>query len=129
MRSPDTAGAGVIRLITAVRYWRADAHLRALDDVELRPFEAHALNRLWDAHRGLDRIGQGFPESGRKGVASLEARGLADGGVITSEGIRLREQIEQDTDRFTATIYDRLEAAERDELLAALTSLPSERIV
>ena len=114
-----------LRLITAVRYWRADAHAVAISDAGLEPFEAHALNRLWDAHRNIDRVGQGFPQPGRKGVASLEERGLASGGTITNDGIALREQVERDTDRLTAPIYEPLDEATQDELLAALRALPS----
>ena len=120
-----TAAARALRLLWVVRYWRSDAHGRALADADLQPFEAHALSRLWDAHRGLDRVGQGFPEPGRKGVASLEARGLADGVTITQDGIALREQVEHETDRLTAPIYDALDQPAQDELLGALTALPT----
>jgi hypothetical protein len=115
----------VLRLITAVRYWRADAHGRALIEADLRPFEAHALNRLWDAHRGLERVGQGFEKPGRKGVASLEVRGLAESGTITGDGIKLREQVERATDEFTAPIYDVIDEPSRQELAAALRALPT----
>jgi hypothetical protein len=115
----------LLRTITAVRYWRADAHAAALTDVGLLPFEAHALNRLWDADRGVDRVGQGFPEAGRKGVASLEDRGLAADGAITEAGRQLRAQIEGDTDRRTAPVYEELDASSRDRLLGALHDLAS----
>ncbi len=115
----------VLRLITAVRYWRADAHRRALADADLRPFEAHALNRLWDAHRDVDRVGQGFAEPGRKGIASLEERGLAESGAITAEGIKLREQVETNTNNLTLPIYDPLDEPSREQILATLTALPS----
>lgn len=115
----------ILRTMTAVRYWRADAHLVAVAHADLRPFEAHALNRLWDADRGVDRVGQGFPEPGRKGVASLEERGLAAEGAITDAGRALREQIERDTDRRTSPIYDVLDVTARAELLRALRALPA----
>jgi hypothetical protein len=105
---PTTEGS-VLRLITAVRYWRADAHLRAVDDAGLGRAEAHALNTLWDAHRGVERVGQGFPNTGKSAIASLEARGLADDGTITPDGIALRETIEEATDRLTAPIYDEVD--------------------
>jgi hypothetical protein len=114
----------VLRLITSVRYWRADAHGRALAEADLRPFEAHALNRLWDAHRGVDRVGQGFAEPGRNGVASLEARGLAHSGAITAEGIEFREEVERKTDDLTAPIYDALDELSREQLLGAISALP-----
>jgi hypothetical protein len=114
----------VLRLITSVRYLRADAHARALTETDLQPFEAHALNRLWDTHRGVDRVGQGFAEPGRKGVASLERRGLAEAGAITDAGIDLREQVERRTDELTAPVYDPLDEAAHEQLLAALRALP-----
>ncbi len=120
-----TAAGRVLRLLTSVRYWRADAHGRALAEADLRPFEGHALNRLWDRHRGRDRVGQGFAEPGRKGVASLEARGLSRQGAITAEGSNLREQIERDTDRLTAPIYDPLDEPSQEQLLVAITALPT----
>jgi hypothetical protein len=120
-----TEDGKVLRLITSVRYWRSDAHARAIAEADLRPFEAHALNRLWDAHRGVNRIGQGFDRPGQKGVASLEARRLAESGAITREGVELREEIERETDRLTAPIYDSLDESSRDQLLTAISALPS----
>jgi hypothetical protein len=114
----------VLRLMTAIRYWRADAHLRALADADLRPFEAHALNRLWDAERGVSRVGQGFPEPGSKGISSLEERGYADGGTITTDGLTLRKKIEDETDRFTDPVYGELDESSCRQLLTALNALP-----
>src|SRR5207253_7349932 len=87
----------VLRLITALRYWRADAHRAAVKAAGFEPREAHALNTLWDRQRGLVRLGQGLPDPGRA-VTVLEERGLAADGAITTEGISLRERIERGTD-------------------------------
>jgi len=114
----------VLRAITALRYWRADAHRASLDAAGLEAPEAHALNRLWDAHRGVDRVGQGRAEPGNRGVAALEARGLAKDGAITSFGIDLREKIEADTDVRTDSLYDGLGDEARHRLLAGLAGLP-----
>jgi hypothetical protein len=121
-----TLEGSVLRLMTAVRYWRADAHLRAVEDAQLDRAEAHALNVLWDAHRGVERVGQGFLNTGKQAMASLEARGLATDGTITTEGISLRERIEEETDRLTAPLYDEVDEPSRDELLRALRSVPGE---
>jgi hypothetical protein len=125
-RVPDrpTPAGRVLRAITAMRYWRADAHRAALDAAGLVARDAHALNRLWDSHRGVSRVGQGFPEPGAKGVAALEAAQLAAGGAITPLGIELREQVELDTDRRTAPLYMGLDASSRDRLRSALFALP-----
>jgi hypothetical protein len=116
--------AVLLRLITAMRYWRADAHLLTLERAGLVPAEAHALNRLWDAHRDITRVGQGFAEPGRKGVASLEARGLASGGVITTDGIALRTAIEDETNVASASIYDPLDDDAMDRLRENLRAIP-----
>lgn len=121
-RSP---AARVLRLVTALRYWRADAHACVLAEAGLEPFEAHALNRLWDEHRGIDRVGQGFPRPGSKGVASLEERGLAVDGGITARGIEIREEIERETDRATLPAYAALDERMRADLLAAITAIPA----
>jgi hypothetical protein len=119
-----TASARTLRLLTALRYWRADAHRRALADVELLPRAAHALNVIWDRHRDVTRLGQGGPEVSQKGLADLEARGLAADGAITGTGIALREEIERETDRHTEPAYAPLDESARATFLAALTALP-----
>ncbi|HUQ39981.1 MAG TPA: hypothetical protein VM030_07475 [Acidimicrobiales bacterium] len=118
-----TPEARVLRAITAVRYWRADAHRAALRAADLGAAEAHALNRLWDAHRGVERVGQGRTEPGTRGLAAIEARGLAADGEITAAGIGQRNAIESDTDARTEPLYATLDETERDRLLAGLRSL------
>jgi hypothetical protein len=118
--------AQVLRLITAMRYWRADAHRRALRDAGLAAHEAHALNRLWDVSRGVQRFGQGFPAPGGKGLADLQERGLADGEAITAAGIELREQVERATDEHTEPLYGGLDDGDRDRLLRGLRDLPAD---
>jgi hypothetical protein len=124
--SRPTIEGSVLRLMTAVRYWRADAHLRAIEDSGLERSEAHALNRLWDAHRGVERVGQGFPNPGRAAVASLERRGLAEDGTITAGGRDVRERIEEETDRLTAPLYEEVDESSSEELLRALRALPGD---
>jgi hypothetical protein len=113
----------VLRLITALRYWRADAHRAAVKAAGLHPREAHALNTLWDSQRGVVRLGQGFPDPGRA-VTVLEERGFAANSAITTEGIALREAIERDTDYRTGPLYEELDQAACDLYLTTLTVLP-----
>lgn len=122
---PTTAGR-VLRQITALRYWRADAHRAVLHDAGLGPAEAHALNRLWDAHRSVTRVGQGHPAPGSRGVVALEGRGDAKDGAITPQGLELRARIERDTDLRTAPLYDGLDDDSRDRLRRSLFALPAE---
>ena len=119
-----TQSGRVLRAITAMRYWRADAHRAALHAVGLNALEAHALNRLWDTHREVDRLGQGRVEPGKTGLAALETHGLAENGAITRAGIDQREKIEADTDARTEPLYERLGDGPRHTLLAELSSLP-----
>ena len=120
---PSQSGR-VLRAITAMRYWRADAHRAALHAVGLDASEAHALNRLWDAHRKVDRMGQGRAEPGKRGLAALEDRGFAKDGAITSLGLDQREKIEADTDARTDSLYEGLGMESRHALLAGLAGLP-----
>ena len=120
---PTVAGT-VLRQITALRYWRADAHRRAVLAAGLTHAEAHALNVLWDRHRGRSRVGQGFPEPGTKATTSLEARGYATSGTITDAGVQLREAIECDTDERTAPVYEDMDDDSGGRLLGALRALP-----
>ena len=119
-----TQSGRVLRAITAMRYWRADAHRAALHAVGLDASEAHALNRLWDAHRKVARVGQGRAEPGERGLAALETRGLAKDGAITSLGVDQREKIEADTDARTDSLYEGLGDGSRHRLLAGLAGLP-----
>jgi hypothetical protein len=113
----------VLRLITALRYWRADAHRAAVKAAGFRPREAQALNTLWDRERALVRLGQGLPDPGHA-VTVLEERGLAADGAITTEGMALRERIERDTDHRTAPLYEEFDQATKDGYLVALSTLP-----
>jgi hypothetical protein len=114
----------VLRTITAMRYWRADAHRAALLAAGLAPFEAHALNRLWRARTGVDGVGQGRDEPGARGVAALEERGLAKDGEITADGFDARQSIEDDTNARTEPLYQPLDDRSRTALLDALAALP-----
>ena len=123
---PDDAAAQALRSVTALRYWRMDAHRRALTDAGLTPRAAHALNVLWDASRATTRVGQGFANAGTKGTADLEALGLAANATITSAGIERREQVERATNQHTEPLYAPLDDdASRAELLDALRALPA----
>lgn len=120
-----TAAAQCLRLITAMRYWRADAHRAGLAHAGLGRREAHVLNHLWDEYRGVERVGQGVPDPGTKGLATLDERGLAAAGRISSAGISLREKVEQDTDSRTDPLYEGMDADERERFLDGLSGLPS----
>jgi hypothetical protein len=114
----------VFRLLSALRYWRADAHRAAWTAAGLNVAEAHALNRLWDLQRGVERVGQGEERPGRTGVAGLSTHGYAEGDVITELGVKAREAIEADTDARTEPIFATL--SDPELFLNALRNLPSD---
>jgi hypothetical protein len=86
--------------------------------------EAHALNRLWDIDRGVERVGQGEERPGRRGVAALTERGYAADDAITELGRKARAAIEADTDARTEPIYAPLDDAARTAFLDGLRELP-----
>jgi hypothetical protein len=114
----------LFRSINALRYWRADAHRAAWAGAGLNVQEAHALNRLWDIDRGVERVGQGEPRPGRTGVAGLTDKGYAENKAITELGVKAREAIEADTDVRTEPIYATLDDAARAAFLTGLRELP-----
>jgi helix-turn-helix protein len=119
-----TQGGRVFRLLSALRYWRADAHRAAWSAAGLSVQEAHALNRLWDLDRGAVRVGQGDERPGRTGVAALTEKGFAAGESITDAGRVARAAIEADTDVRTEPIYEHL--ADREAFLDSLRKLPTD---
>lgn len=120
---PTQAGR-VFALLSALRYWRADAHRAAWAAMDLSVQEAHALNRLWDKDRDVERVGQGDPRPGRTGVTALAERGWAADDAITDLGRKAREAIEADTDARTEPVYAPLDDAARASFLAGLRQLP-----
>ena len=120
---PTQAGR-VFRQLSALRYWRADAHRAAWSAAGLTVQEAHALNRLWDLDRGVVRVGQGDERPGRTGVAGLTDKGFAAGGAITDSGRAARAAIEADTDTRTLPIYAETSDDLRARFLTGLRALP-----
>ncbi|HUR77176.1 MAG TPA: hypothetical protein VMZ22_04450 [Acidimicrobiales bacterium] len=123
MTDRPTQAGRLFRLLSALRYWRADAHRAAWAVAGLTVQEAHALNQLWDLDRGIDRVGQGDPRPGRTGVTALSEKGYAAGDTITEAGRQARASIEADTDDRTEPVYAPLDDAARTTLLAGLRQL------
>jgi hypothetical protein len=105
---------------TMLREHRGDGHLAVCVAAGLDGLAANLLTELaigWDplaytATRGWS------PEAMKAGLAGLEARGLAAGGALTAEGRRLRDDIEDGTDRLVQPVVDAI-----GDDLAALTDL------
>lgn len=97
---------------TILREHRGDGHLAACVAAGLSGLEANLLTELtvgWEplaytATRGWS------PEAMRAGLARLEARGLTDQGELSSDGRRLRYDVEDTTDRLVQPVIDAIGA-------------------
>jgi hypothetical protein len=103
-------------LLTKLRYMRADAHFAAWSDHGMTASEMVQMTTRW---RGQELR----PDAGA--VATLTEKGLVRGDQLTTEGIRLREVIEEDTNLHNGRALQVLTEAERDGLIARLEALPT----
>jgi hypothetical protein len=95
---------------TILREHRGDGHVSAWVAAGLTGLEANLLTELlvgWEplaytASRGWSS------DAMRDGTARLEERGLATNGSLTDEGQRLRQEIEDTTDRLVQPVVDAL---------------------
>lgn len=104
-----------------LREHRGDAHLGACTAAGLDGLESNVLTELragfalleYTATRGWSQ------EAMDAAVARLEKRGLVSGGALTGEGRRLRDGVEEATDRAEQTVVDAL-GDRLDPLVAVL---------
>ena len=101
--------------LTTIRYARSQAHVRAWRSEGLDAEQASSMTLMW---RG------GQPE-GSAGLDALEARGLTEEGELTLAGRRLRQRIEEETNRSMRPVFE-LGDDHREGLLTALAGLPGE---
>ncbi|HSL59115.1 MAG TPA: hypothetical protein VK866_14815 [Acidimicrobiales bacterium] len=109
--------------VNCLREWRGDTHWALVVAAGLGHAEASILHNAWLGYETdwLARSRGTTPEDIDAGWAALTAAGLAADRVVLPEGIALRQQIEDDTDRLTTLPWrwwgaDRtLELAERLE--------------
>lgn len=89
--------------VNCLREWRGDTHWALVVAAGLTHAEASILHNAWLGYEGdwLARSRGTSDADLEDGWASLTARGLADGRTVLDEGIRLRQRIEDDTDRLT----------------------------
>jgi hypothetical protein len=96
--------------VNCIREWRGDVHWALVTAAGLDGVEASILHNAW---LGYERDwlaksrGSGDDDIARA-WASLSVRGLVHDGEVTDEGIALRRQIEDDTDRLTTRPWELL---------------------
>ncbi len=126
---PDDQLGRLWHACTILREHRGDGHLAACVAAGLTGLESNILTELrvgWDplaytATRGWS------PEAMQAAMQALTDRGLTAGGALTYEGSRLRDGIEQTTDRLVQPVVDAI----GEELPGLVKNLDdwSERII
>ena len=96
--------------VNCLREWRGDTHWALVAAAGLTGVEASIVHNAWLGYerdwlatsRGTD------PEDLAQGWRTLATKGLVVDGDVTEEGVRLRQQIEDDTDRLTTSPWEQL---------------------
>ena len=124
--APDAPHLRLWQALTTMREHRGDGHVQRLVDAGIAPTEALVLQAATgrSPEDGL-RANRGWSdEEWSAAAASLARRGLVDEKIgITSEGMELRQRIEDGTDRLAAPIVAGLRDDEADELIGLLRPL------
>jgi len=96
--------------VNCLREWRGDTHWALVVAAGLTHAEASILHNAWLGYEDdwLARSRGTSSDDLGAGWAALEAKGLAAGRSVTSGGIALRQQIEDDTDRLTTLPWELL---------------------
>ncbi len=89
--------------VNCMREWRGDTHWAIVASTGLTGIEASILHNAWLGYVDgwLPTSRGSSPDEIRVGWELLADRGLVQNGAVTSEGIELRQQLEDDTDRGT----------------------------
>jgi hypothetical protein len=103
MPRPDDALLSGWHAVNCLREWRGDTHWALVVAAGLTHPEASILHNAWLGYeRDWLASSRGTtPEDIEAGWASLATRGLVVDGQVTAEGLALRQQIEDETDRLT----------------------------
>jgi hypothetical protein len=116
--------------VNCLREWRGDTHWALVVAAGLTGVEASIVHNAWLGYEPdwLPTSRGTAPDDLAAGWASLEHKGLADGGRVTDAGVALRQQIEDDTDRLTTTPWELL-GADESERFARDFEPPCERLL
>lgn len=122
---PDEPLARLWQAATVLREHRGDGHIAALLAAGVEGRESHVFHALASgAPRHTYTVARDFTDDEWNRLTdALRDKGLAADQGLTPEGIRLKAQIEEQTDRLAASAYQALTDAERRDLLRALRPL------
>ena len=122
MPRPDDALLSGWHAVNCLREWRGDTHWALTVAAGLTHAESSILHNAWlgyDADRLALSRGTS-PEDIAAGWASLQRRGLAADGMVTADGLALRQHIEDETDRLTTLPWELFGLERTTELADAL---------
>jgi hypothetical protein len=110
MPRPDDAVLSGWHAVNCLREWRGDLHWALIAASGLDGVEASILHNAWLGYERdwLPRSRGSDPEALERAWSSLQQRGLARAGEVTADGIALRQQIENETDRLGASPWEQL---------------------
>ncbi len=96
--------------VNCLREWRGDTHWALVVAAGLTHAEASILHNAWLGYEAdwLAKSRGTSPDDLAAGWATLTRKGLAKDGVVTADGVALRQQIEDDTDRLTTLPWELL---------------------
>ena len=116
--------------VNALREWRGDTHWALVVAAGLTHAEASILHNAWLGYEPdwLAHSRGTSAEDLAEGWAALRRRGLVVDGRVTSEGIALRQHLEDETDRLTTLPWERFGLDATVEL-AELLEPPCERLL
>ncbi|MEU6200847.1 MarR family transcriptional regulator [Streptomyces sp. NPDC047061] len=122
---PEEPLARLWQAATLLREHRGDGHVAALVAAGIGGRESHVLHATAS---GIPRevYGPARDFDGaewRSRYDALEQRGLLEDGRLSARGRRLKDRIEERTDRLAATAYDALTTGETEELTRLLRPL------
>ena len=101
MPRPDDPVLGGWHAVNCLREWRGDLHWALVVAAGLDGVEASILHNAWLGYEKdwLAKSRGSDAEAIERAWASLERRGVVRAGVVTADGIALRQHIEDETDR------------------------------
>lgn len=105
-------------LLTSIRFVRTEAHTQAWRHHGLDQGQIVALTMLW--RDDTVEVGPGLERIVERGLA------FPDGSGLTVAGIRIRHEIEDQTNHIAQEVFDALDPDDREDLLVALAQLPHE---
>lgn len=110
MPRPDDPVLSGWHAVNCIREWRGDTHWAIIAAAGLTGDEASILHNAWIGYEKdwLAKSRGASDEATAAAWASLDKRGLVVDGAVTDEGIALRQQIEDDTDRWTTQPWELL---------------------